>query len=919
MSDSLFDAFDGFDEKTDENNEVAQDKTTSVEDNQKSDQTSLEGIRKAARDADERYTEESDTGNTVARYTATGEILTSEGEIIDPITIPDDSDEEMDEDPDETDFAKEVIKKDGSIWLPEEYEPYTKMVLTDRAFADSDGQKPVNRRILWSMYQTKATSQDKHVKAAKIVGNTMGSYHPHGDAAISDALARMAQSFVNRVPLVDPEGTVGKVAGDEAAAPRYWEARLTPAAMELLSEVNQGAAVMIDSYDGENQIPAILPSRWPALIVNGTSGIGVGYASNVPPHNPSEVMDAVIAYIRNPEISVDEILKISKGPDFPDGGVVEGIDGIKNYYETGRGTFYIKAHYEIEYPKKGLAKIIFTDIPYGVSAEAIKKKVQSLIDPKPTSKNKKPKPNEILAKGLSSIEDLSDKETNGILIECTVNVGHNPKDIARELMDKTPLKTSFSVNSNILVDGKVEQASIFDMIRIFVDSRRISTVRRLDTRIEKISDKVHQLEGILLALVDLDKVIKIIRGSESQAEAKAELVKEMKLSDSQADYILAMQLRRLTKSDAHAIESEKKELDAEVEEINRILSTPELLDENIIEELLKTKKVIDSERRTTILDVTTKDVAERKKKALQMSRNVSKNIDCYITRFANGHFLKTYEPFTYDDEKYKRTLDHTPAIEQIKTKTQETIVIVTSEGNGHRIPVSYIPDDVALGIHAFGLEEVNPDEIVVGISKDKIAPRAKDVGLAIATSNGGIKITKAGDYPTKDTFPVISLAEGEKVVGCRWISTQDDLLFSMVSSDGNIILFESSSVRPAGHKAGSVKGMKLKNDDSQVIYFNTVNPEADMNVVITLSDKTIKQTGLHEITIKGRGGMGVATQGFRKGEGKLIDAFVGSKPVISTASDTHGRMLLPQLKARSVSGDPFEMKVLLGETSPEIV
>lgn len=816
------------------------------------------------------------------------------------------------------DFAKDVIRQDGAQWLFDTYEPYAKMVISDRAFADSDGQKPVNRRILWSMFQSKATSQDKHVKAAKVVGNTMGSYHPHGDASISDALARMAQGFVNRVPLVDAQGSVGKVAGDKAAAPRYWECRLSPAGMELLNEVPYGAAEMIDSYDGENTIPEVLPARWPSLIVNGSEGIGVGYASKCPPHNPSEAIDAVIEYIRNPEMTIEELRRIMPGPDFPDGSIIEGVDGIESYYTTGIGKFFIRARYEIDYSSSP-QRIIFTEIPYGNSAEKIKATVQELINPSPKRGQKvAPKPNEILARGIASFEDRTDKKTKSIVLECEVNVGQNPKEIVRELFERTPLKTSFNVNANVLLNKRIFQASMFDLLKFFIDSRRVATRRKMSVRLEKIAEKNHQLEGILLALVDLDKVIAIIRGSESQAEAKQSLIDQMSLSEIQAEYILAMQLRRLTKADSTAIEHEQEELSKEMENIKAILKDSKLLDEDIIQELLKTKKIVGDERRSEVLELTIKDVESKKKEDLALSRKISKNADCFITRFSNGTLIRTYEEFSYEDEKYKKSIPFSPIVEQIKMKTQEPLIVITSDGLGHRVPASFIPEETSLGIEGMGLDDLSPDATLVGIAKDKTA--TKDIGAALATSTGGVKIVKAGDFPNKSPFPVISMDEGESLVGCRWLGQSKNLTFAMVSSDGNIALFDGDSVRPAGHKAGSVKGMKLKSDSSKVIYFNAlvIDPE-DFNVVITQSDKTLKQTGLEEISVKGRGGMGVATQGFRKGESKLIGAYIGASPLISLKSGAHSRMMVPPIKSRASTGEPFDAHVDMGESTSNIL
>ncbi|NMA66598.1 MAG: DNA topoisomerase IV, partial [Clostridiaceae bacterium] len=505
------------------------------------------------------------------------------------------------------DFSKvaaHIIKTPLQNFVEESYLPYAHYVIMNRALISDDGLKPVQRRILYAMDQLGLTDKKDFIKAAQIVGETMGKYHPHGDASIGDALARMGQDFTLRVPLVDVQGSVGFTTGDDPAAPRYWEGRPTKAAMELTKELKEGAIKMGLNYDGKYPEPPMLPVRWPNGIINGSQGIAVGYSSNIVPHNPTEVMDALIAMVKDPDITIDEIMEIMPGPDMPTGGVLIGYEGVKDYYETGKGTFSIRGKYSIEPGARGTHQIIFHEAPYQVSAEQI----ISAVD-----KNKKDKNR---FKEISQVKDLSDIN-NGFKLSVSVKAGANPEVVLSDLFKWTPLEQTFSVNMTVLKDGVPSVNSMKDMLENFIEFRSQCIIDKSQYRLNELNKEIDRLDGIIKVLVDIDKAIEIIRKSEDTKIANEKLQKRFKINDEQATFILSMPLRRLTKSDSLSIQNEIKDLKEEQKYLTKLLKDEKVFKKHLINELEETKKVIADERRTEIIN---KSQEELKKEAARLRK-----------------------------------------------------------------------------------------------------------------------------------------------------------------------------------------------------------------------------------------------------------------------------------------------------------
>lgn len=774
----------------------------------------------------------------------------------------------------ESDIAAEVIKVHAAQWLLDSYGPYAHYVIRDRALIDSaEGLKPVTRRILWTMFKEGLGPDSKHMKAARVAGNTM-AFHPHGTSSIEDAMAKMAQGFNLRVPLIDCYGSVGFVTGDVAAAARYWEARLTPASVELLKEIREGGVIMGKNFDGELDEPPSLPVRWPVTLINGTQGIAVAYASNMYSHNPDEVMDAARAVLKDPNIKVEKLLKYMPGPDLPTGGELLGIDGVKEYYETGSGTFVIRARYQVEALARGKMRIIFYELPYQVSAENVMTRVIQL-----QGQGK--------FKEIATIKDLTDKK-NGMKLIFETKAGTNHLAVLQQLFKETKLEEKFAVNSTVLVDGRPRKVTVLDLLRGFIDLRREVTSLKAKVRLEKIEARQHQLSAILAVLIDIDKAIKIIRGADTVALANEGLRKTFKIDEEQADYILSMQLRRLTKQDSLAIQKEKDELDKEAANLKAILTDQKKLDAQVDADLVATKKVISSPRRTIITGVTTEDLKQEQKQALVAAKVADKPADVYITRFADGRLIRTAEPFTYVGQK---NLKHSPILDQIKTRTDEKFVVVTSDGTGHYIPVVHVTQDLISTAKQIGIA-LPKDVRIVGI-----APQSAGHGIAIGTKQGSVKITKI-DWPNKDTFPVIRLNDKDEIVNTRWIPSDakgSHLFFA--SKNSNILVFPADVVRPSGAAAAGVAGFKLGSGDEAVGFgwLSTLD-----GIVLSRTKSSVKVTALSEISVKGRGGQGVALQGLDKGE-TLVDAFAGEN-IVMAATDIGAVFNNPPASRRAGKG-----------------
>ena len=789
------------------------------------------------------------------------------------------------------DIAAEVISYPAEDWLTDQYIVQAKYAVYDRALIADDGLKPVAKRALWSMFKGGLGPSAEHLKTSRVASDVV-AYHPHAATSIEGTIARMAQAFALRVTLVDPAGSVGIVTGDVAAASRYWEARMTKAAYELVKEVAEGAVELGVNYDGKLDEPHVLPVRWPVAIINGTSGIAIGFASNMFAHNPDEVMEACRRLLKNPEMNIKQLMKIMPGPDLPTGGELLSIEGVKDYYETGSGGFIIRGRYTVEDMTRGKKKIIFYELPYNVSAEDVMSKIRDIQS----------------SGGLKDVavtKDLTDKK-NGMRLVIETKSGTNHLAVIGELFKKTPLESKFSTNATVLVDGKPSVVSMLDLLRNFVEFRKEIVRNKANFRIEKIDARLKQVNAILAALLDIDKAIKIIRNSDDDQIAQQALMKAFRIDEEQADYILSMQLRRLTRSDSVALNTEKNNLQAERAAREAILKSEEKLIEAVDGELLETKKIISSPRRTIISGVTAEDLKEEAKQMAAVAKEENKNLPCFVTRFANGNLIKTREAFFYDRSAKK--FPHGPIVEQISLMTQDPIVIVGSDGLGRRIPVSYIAPDVVSQAKDIGIDF--PKEVtIVGISKNAISK--DEVGLALVTNIGEVKVSKT-DYPKVNEFPVVLLGEGERVVNSRWIGkTIGGSLFALISKAGNILTFDANSIRVAGSKSGAVKGMKLKDAEDEVIYFAWVDPANSDSVVITQSQKTISLTMLSDIPSKNKGGMGVAAHYFTKGDTALRTAFVGANPIASLG-DRGNAVNLPPAVRRAAKGTPFDVEISLG-------
>lgn len=775
----------------------------------------------------------------------------------------------------ELDFSKvaaNVIKVSVEDFAEQSYLPYAHYVITERALISEDGLKPVQRRILYAMDQLGLNDKKPHIKAAQIVGETMGKYHPHGDSSIGDALARLGQKFSMRVPLVDYQGSLGHTAGDPPAAPRYWEGRPTKAAMELISEIKDGAAKMGLNYDGKFPEPVQLPAKWPNGIINGTQGIAVGYSATVIPHNPGEVMDAVVALIKDPDLDIEGIAKIVKGPDYPTGGIIVGYDGIKDYFNTGKGSFTVRGKYTIEPGARGTHKIIFSEAPYQVSGEQILRAI---------SNNKK----KDRFKEISEFKDLSDR-ANGFRVTIGIKAGANPEVVLKDIFKWTPLEQRVSANMNVLVDGVPKVCSIKELLTNFIEFRSEGIVNKINYKLGSLKVEIERLDGIIKVLVDIDKAIKIIRNSEDAATANTQLMKTFKVNEEQATYILSMPLRRLTKADSTSIQQQIKDLREERDYLAALLEDESKFDEYMIAEIEETKTIIDDPRRTVVSNKSEAQLAKEAEAIKKANERYSENSPYYVTLFANDTIIKTLEPYVQE-----RSPD--AIITQVNTRAKENLIFVKHDGSALRIPVSFVPEDTIMEVSVVtGL----PKNTFVGVGKEEL-DKKKDQGLLLVTSDGGVNVVNGG-FPFADNFQLVKLSDDEEVISATYLSKEDSETKSivMLSSDGYVLKFPVEQIRTSNTGAGTVLGMNL-NDEAILVGVSVTNPENGQ--VVSCSHKTIKVTNLTEIPLRNRNAKGVILQRLNKGD-TVLNGFASERVV----ANKNGRSLrLPEPTERTRVGD----------------
>lgn len=717
---------------------------------------------------------------------------------------------------------------------------YSMSVIIDRALPDvRDGLKPVHRRILFSMNQNGNRSNSKFVKSARIVGDVMGKYHPHGDSAIYDSMVRLAQGWSLRYPLIQGQGNFGSMDGDEAAAMRYTEARMAKPADEMLADIDKDTIDFRDNFDGSEQEPVVLPAKLPNLLLNGQIGIAVGMATNIPPHNLGELVDASIELIDNPDATIDDLLKHVKGPDFPTGATIYGGEQMRIAYQTGRGSVTVRAVADIEETKKGRHQIVVTEIPYGVNKATLIEKIAELV------KDKK----------LSGISDLRDETARGkvrVIIELKKDA--YPKKLLNQLYKQTALQSSFNFNMLALIDGiQPRILGLQEMLSEFVKHRQKVVRRRTEFELKKAKDRAHILEGYKIALDHIDEVIKTIRASRTQEEAAANLMKQFKLSEIQAAAILAMQLRRLTGLSREEIENELAELIKLIAKLEGILADEKEILKIIKTELLEMKERYGDERRSKIINhelgkfSDEELIPEEESVILLTTEN-------YIKRTLLSEYRRQNR-----GGKGKRgmTTKEEDVIDQlVPTSTHDYLLFFTNKGRVFRLKAYEVPAASlqAKGVAAVNLLQLQPEEKITSIICHE--KNASDEGyLFMATCQGTVKKTPLKDYANIRTNGLIAikLDEGDEL---RWIKKTDgksDVIIS--TSAGQAVRFNESDVRPMGRSARGVRGARLRPNDT-VVGMDIVT-DSDQTLLVISQKGFGKKTKAEHFPSHKRGGVGI--------------------------------------------------------------
>ena len=820
-----------------------------------------------------------------------------------------------------------MAKKDQVVDIPEKDENISEIDVSDemrgsfleyavsviyaRALPDArDGLKPVQRRIMFQMDQMGLRPDKGHVKSQRVVGEVMGKLHPHGDSAIYEALVRLAQPFNLRVPLVDGHGNFGSL-DDGPAAARYTEARMAPAALDLVTGLDEDTVDFVPNYDNQFMQPDVLPAAFPQLLVNGASGIAVGMATNIAPHNLSETIAGAIHLLDNPSASVADLMRYIPGPDLPEGGVIVGLDGIKEAYETGRGAFKTRAKVQIERVTARKMGIIVTQLPYMVGPEKVIEKI-------------KENANAGRLKGISSVQNLTDR-IHGLRLVIEVKNGFNPEAVLQQLYQRTPLEDSFSINAVALVDGQPRTLGLKEMLQVFLDHRLDVTTRRSRFRLTKCEDRLHLVEGLLIAILDIDDVIAIIRSSDDAESARERLMTAFDLSDAQANYILELRLRRLTKFSRIELETERDELMATIASLREILENPKLLRKLVKKELREVSKRLGTPRRTLLMASTGTPVGATvaaEDAALAALPSVSRSGEglelqipddpCVVVLSSSGALARVEggEPL----KPGSRAASDGWRV-QLASTVRSQVAVVTQDGIAHRIEVVDLP---ALPRFETGLSLAGamPSSMLLHTDVPAVGllnPESEAI-VAMGTAHGTVKRLRP-DVLQRDEWEVITLEDGDHLVGFDQCTDDADLVF--ISSDAQLLRTPAAKVRPQGRTAGGMAGMKL-NPGAVALGFWVIEAPIDA-VVVTVAaalgalpgtgQTTVKVTPFECYPSKGRGGQGVRCQRFLRGEDRLDIAWVGTRPGRAAASDGTPVELPAEDERRDGSGVPITFAI----------
>lgn len=716
---------------------------------------------------------------------------------------------------------------------------YAMSVIVSRALPDvRDGLKPVHRRILYGMQELGNTADKAYKKSARIVGDVMGKYHPHGDSSIYDAMVRMAQDFSYRYMLVDGHGNFGSVDGDGAAAMRYTESRMSKIAMEMLRDINKDTIDYTDNYDGSEKEPIVLPSRYPNLLVNGAAGIAVGMATNIPPHQLGETIDAVIALSENPAITTEELMEIIPGPDFPTGGLILGRSGIRRAYETGRGSIIIRAKVEIEQKANGKETILIHELPYQVNKAKLIEKIAELVRDKKID-------------GITNLRDESDRRGMRVVIE--VRKDANANVVLNNLYKQTAMQSSFGINMLSLVNGQPKVLGLKEMLYHYLEHQKVIIRRRTEFDLRKAEDRAHILEGLRIALDHIDEIIAIIRGSRSGEEAKPQLMERFSLSERQAQAILDMRLVRLSGLEREKIEAEYQELQVLIAELKEILADEEKIVDIIRTEILELKERFNDTRRTEITSGGIEMIEDEDLIPVENS---------VVTLTHNG-YIKRLAANTYRSQKrggrgvQGMGTNEDDFVEHLmNTSTHDTILFFTSKGKVFRAKGYEIPEfgRTAKGLPIVNLLNIEKGEKVTAMIR--IASFDDDAYFIFTTKTGITKRTPVSQFANIRTngLIAISLREDDDLISVRLTDGEKQVIIG--TRDGMLVRFQEDDIRSMGRTAGGVRGIKLRDGD-EVVGMEIVEPGQEILVV---TEKGYgKRTSEEDYRLQSRGGVGLKT------------------------------------------------------------
>ena len=800
--------------------------------------------------------------------------------------------------PDAGDIVETIVDIDVSREMEGSFLEYAYSVIYARALPDArDGLKPVQRRILYQMADMGLRPDRGHVKSARVVGEVMGKLHPHGDQAIYDALVRLAQPFSLRLPLVDGHGNFGSL-DDGPAAARYTEARLAPSALTMTAGLDEDVVNFVPNYDNKLTQPEVLPAAIPNLLVNGTTGIAVGMATNMAPHNLIEVISAARHLLANPQATLEDLMRFIPGPDLPTGGKIVGLDGVRDAYRTGRGSFRTRATARIENVTARRTGIVITELPYLVGPEKVIEKIKEGVQSKRLS-------------GISAVTDLTDRK-HGLRLVVELKNGFNPDAVLEQLYRHTPLEDSFGINNVALVDGEPRTLGLRELLQVWVDHRLTVTRRRSAHRLARRTERLHLVDGLLLAIVDIDEVIQLIRSSDDAETARARLTEVFDLTQVQAEYILELRLRRLTKFSRIELEKEQDELRREIEALEEILGDDARLRAVVNAEMAEVAQQFGTPRRTILLESAGVAAATPAVTPLEVEDTA-----CWALLSATGLLARTGEENA--PARIERRALHDVLRTAVRTTARGEVAAVTSKGRMVRIAVLDLPalpptdgaPSLSGGIPVAELCSLEPGETVTALAS--MDPDAAP--LALGTAQGIVKRVTPDHPGNRDAWDVVALKPGDSIVGAG--SATDDAELVFVTSDAQLLRFSASAVRPQGRAAGGMAGVKL-GAGVEAICFGVVTDLSDALVVTVAGTSSAlpgtqpgsaKVTPLELYPAKGRGTGGVRAHRFIRGEDALLLAWVGAAPALATGSAGQPMPLPEPDLRRDGSGVPLAAPV----------